>query len=355
MSGVTNAKSYVVQQALKDGRTRRVTIGRTNVLTLEQATERGKELLAVFYTGRDPKAGRRGEATLRSALEEYLALRADLKPRSVANYRDLVQRHLAQWLDRPLRSVTRQMVEERLRAIGARTGNASANGTMRALRVLYNFSADRAPPDNPMPPNPVRLKKTWLPVEVRTRSVKADELPRFYAAVRALRNQVARDYILLLLFTGLRRREASALTWSEVDLDARVIRLPAARAKAGRKLDLPMSDLVFDLLSARRALGDARWVFPAPSASGHIEEPKFPFAQVGRATGISVSAHDMRRTFVTVAEGADISPLALKALVNHALGNDVTEGYVQMTAERLRGPAQRVAAELKRLCGYAPA
>ena len=100
-------------------------------------------------------------------------------------------------------------------------------------------------------------------------------------AVCALPNPVARDYILLLLFTGLRRREASALTWGEVDLDARVIRLPAVRAKAGRKLDLPMSDFVFDLLSARRALGDARWVFPAPSASGHIEEPKFPFAQLG--------------------------------------------------------------------------
>lgn len=33
------------------------------------------------------------------------------------------------------------------------------------------------------------------------------------------------------------------------------------------------------------------------------------------------------------------------------LETDVTEGYVQMTAERLRGPAQRVADELKRLCG----
>jgi integrase len=165
-----------------------------------------------------------------------------------------------------------------------------------------------------------------------------------------LGNAVARDYILLLLFTGLRRREASELAWSEVDLEARVIRLPATRAKAGRKLDLPMSDLVHNLLSARRAIGDARWVFPATSASGHIEEPKFPLAQVRAASGVQVSAHDLRRTFVTVAESADISPLALKALVNHALGNDVTSGYVQMTAERLRGPAQRVADELKRLC-----
>ena len=43
--------------------------------------------------------------------------------------------------------------------------------------------------------------------------------------------------------------------------------------------------------------------------------------------------------------------MALKALVNHSLGSDVTEGYVQMNAERLREPAQRVADKLKKLCG----
>ena len=46
-----------------------------------------------------------------------------------------------------------------------------------------------------------------------------------------------------------------------------------------------------------------------------------------------------------------MSVLALKALVNHSLGKGVTEGYVQMSVERLREPAQRVADKLKSLCG----
>jgi len=58
----------------------------------------------------------------------------------------------------------------------------------------------------------------------------------------------------------------------------------------------------------------------------------------------------LRRTFVTIAEGSDISPLALKALVNHALGNDVTSGYVRLTVDRLREPTQRVCDRLKALC-----
>ena len=60
---------------------------------------------------------------------------------------------------------------------------------------------------------------------------------------------------------------------------------------------------------------------------------------------------DLRRTYMTVAENTDISALALKAVVNHSLGDDVTAGYVQMTVDRLRDPAQRVADRLKERCG----
>jgi integrase len=77
---------------------------------------------------------------------------------------------------------------------------------------------------------------------------------------------------------------------------------------------------------------------------------------VAAATGIRVSAHDLRRTYLTIAESADISPLALKALVNHSLGGGITERYVQIKTERLREPAQRVCDKLKVLCGItAPA
>ena len=49
-----------------------------------------------------------------------------------------------------------------------------------------------------------------------------------------------------------------------------------------------------------------------------------------------------------------MSVLALKALVNHGLGNDVTSGYVQMNVERLSEPAQKVCDKLRSLCKIAP-
>jgi len=170
-----------------------------------------------------------------------------------------------------------------------------------------------------------------------------------------LPNRTAGDFLKLVLFTGLRRREAAALTWNEVDFTGRVIRLAARRTKGGRKLDLPMSSFVRDLLIARRALGKepSGWVFCADSASGHIEEPKFALALVKEKTGIEVSVHDLRRGYLTVAESVDISPYALKALANHSLGFDVTSGYLQLTTERLRESAQRVSDRLVELCGIA--
>jgi integrase len=357
-SGTSNAKSFIVQRALPDGTRRRVTIAKTNVIKLDEAVIQAKKLLATFYTGRDPKSLGRDNPTLKSALSDYVAARADLKASSVAFYQDAVNRLLEPWLDLPLRTITREMVEQRLAKIAKDvaaaseySGNASANSAMRSFRAIYNFAADRAPPDNPMPPNPVRLKKVWLPVKPRTRTVATGDMKKFYKAVCGLENKVASDYLKLVMFTGLRRREASGLLWDHVDLHGRVISLPADVTKPGRKLDLPMSDFVYDLLSARRRLGNTKWVFPANSESEHLEEPKSFLKEIAKASGVRVSVHDLRRGFITIAESTDISPFALKALVNHALGNDVTEGYIQMDVERLRPAMQKVTDRIKLLCG----
>jgi integrase len=367
VSGTTKAKTIVVQRKLPGGLTRRMTVTSFGTATdLDAARKTAVEVLDEIRRGNDPKAARRSAAgwTLKRALDEYLAARKDLAPKSVKGYRRSVERHLKPWLDLPLKSITREMVGDRHRKIKDETdrgeqagpikvtGEATANAAMRALRVLYNFAADRA---LELLPNPVRLRKQWFDVAPRERVVRSDELPAFWAAVDALENRTHRDFVALLLSTGLRRSEAAALRWDEVDFANRVIRLPARRTKAGRRLDLPMCDFVRNLLIARRALGnDGGWVFGADSASGHLEEPREAFDKVAAATGIRVSPHDMRRVYITVAESSDISPLALKALVNHSLGkNEVTSSYIQLTVERLREPAQKVCDRMMELCGIA--
>jgi integrase len=385
VSGVTSAKTYIAQRKLPGGLTRRVTVGSVAEIDLNRARAMAADLLNDMRHGRDPKAARRSAAqwTLRRGLEDYLKANKRIVEKTRQGYRSAVEGYLKDWLDLPLGQITPDMVEARHRKIqegveasrreaarkaereaiqpkhwNSSPGSSTANGVMRALRAVWNHVAERAP-DLP-PTNPVRrLRRQWYAEPRRERMVSSDDLPRFYAAVDALgkgelrvQNRTASDFLKAALFTGLRRGELTGLRWDEVDFAARVIRLPAKRMKAGRRLDLPMSSFVRDLLVARRALGDdGPFVFAADSRSGHLEEPRAGLDPVAEATGIRVSCHDLRRVFITVAEETDISVMALKALVAHAIGGDVTAGYVQLSVERLRAPAQRVGDRMMELCG----
>jgi integrase len=353
-SGVTNAKTYIAQRDLPSGLTRRITLGACNEITLATARERAADVLDQLRRGLDPKVATAG-STLRATLEAYLGARKNLRPDTIDMYRTSVEDYLTSWLDLPLASISGDMIESRHRSIvsevnknGRYKGTTIANFAIRTFGTLFNFASERTPN---MPVNPVkRLRRQWFPEPKRTRMVRSEQLPEFYQAVKGLPNRVVRDYLLLLLFTGLRLSESLSLRWVDVDFPQRVIRLPATVTKSGRALELPMSDFIHDLLVARRAIGDATFVFPGVRG-GHIKNPQHIFSRIAKETGIKISAHDLRRTFVTISEATDISPFALKALVNHSMGSDITGGYVQMSIERLREPTQRIADKLKHLCG----
>src|SRR6478672_3705991 len=125
-------------------------------------------------------------------------------------------------------------------------------------------------------------------------------LADFYAAVQDLPD-MGRDFWTLLLFTGLRGKEAAALRWSEISFEERLIRLPAVRVKTRSALDLPMTSYVADMLIARRALGNGEFVFP--SRDSHIRGDSWT-KTLRKATGLRFSIHDARRTLQRAAKPA---------------------------------------------------
>jgi integrase len=84
------------------------------------------------------------------------------------------------------------------------------------------------------------------------------------------------------------------------------------------------------------------YVFSGTGEGGYIIEPRKQMAKVIEATGIQFTVHDLRRTFITVAESLDIATYALKRLLNHRMKEDVTAGYIIRYVERLRKPMQMV-------------
>ena len=81
---------------------------------------------------------------------------------------------------------------------------------------------------------------------------------------------------------------------------------------------------------------------PAPTVKGYMDDPNKQMKLVVQESGVTFTPHDLRRTFITVAESLDISAFALKRLANHKMANDVTAGYIIGDAERLRAPMQRI-------------
>ena len=101
----------------------------------------------------------------------------------------------------------------------------------------------------------------------------------------SLQNDTARDYLRLLLFTGLRRSEAAGLRWEHVDLVGRTLEVPDT--KNHEPLVLPLSDFLFDLLHGRQQ--DSPWVFPGSGKSGHYQEPKKAVKEVAAASGVTTA------------------------------------------------------------------
>lgn len=351
----TRSKVYYAEGKVS-GKTVRVTIGHHGVFTAEQARTEARHILGMIARGTNPndadKARKARGVTLAQAFEDYLKARSDLKPTTVRDYRRITQTALADWQDKPLVAITKDMVEQRHRELGANSP-AQANLTMRFLRALMNFAAGRYEDsqgqalitDNPTK----RLSQTraWYRVARRQTVIKRHELAPWFQAVMEQANneksdkrETIRDYLLLLILTGLRREEAASLAWTNVDMKGRT--LTVEDTKNHEDHTLPLSDFLFDLLQRRKASAINGYVFGGEGAKGYINEPRKVMAKVTEASGVAFTLHDLRRTFITVAESLDIPAYALKRLLNHKMGQDVTAGYIIADVERLREPMQRI-------------
>ena len=105
---------------------------------------------------------------------------------------------------------------------------------------------------------------------------------------------------------------------------------------------LPLSNYLYELLLSRSQGKVNDYVFPGTGAAGYIIEPRKQIANVTKLSGIHFTVHDLRRTFITIAEGLDISAYALKRLMNHKMNGDITAGYIVTDVERLRKPMQQI-------------
>jgi len=155
-----------------------------------------------------------------------------------------------------------------------------------------------------------------------------------------LNNETTRDYLHLLLFTGLRRSEASRLQWSDIDFEARTLTI--RETKNHQVHVLPLSDYLYDLLRKRHAVKQSLFVFPSDSERGYLVEPRSAVKRVSDLSGVTFTLHDLRRTFISIAESLDIPGYALKRLLNQKDPYSLASAAIEPDVDRLREPIQKI-------------
>lgn len=350
-----SAKVYFAEAKLH-GKTIRKSIARHNVVSLDEARSQAKTYLAEISRGKNPhdeeKARKAKLVTLAEVLENYIEARGNLKRSTIQDYRHTFDFYLKDWVNKPAIEISKDMVELKFRQI-SKTSASQANKTMRNFRAVMNYAImkyEDSNGDSIFRYNPVvrisQLRAWHRPVRKNT-LIKHYDLAPWYQAVMNLSNdsiapnrEVVKDFLLLVLFTGLRRNEAAKLTWNRVDLKDKTIVIKDTKNHTDHTL--PLTDFLYDLLTKRKEEAKTQYVFPNETNTGYLIDPKKQIANVVKESGVSFSTHDLRRTFITIAESLDISAYSLKRLLNHKMTNDVTAGYIITDVERLRAPMQKI-------------
>lgn len=179
------------------------------------------------------------------------------------------------------------------------------------------------------------------------------DVPAFMTRLRGERGPGARALEWTIL-TAVRTGEAIGARWSELDLEARVWTIPAARMKAAKEHRVPLSDAAVAVLAALAPLrpvdGDG-YLFPGKP--GQPISNMTMAMQLRRMGHADLTVHGFRSAFRDWCEEATSTPHAVaEAALAHTIGDKVEAAYRRGDLFRKRAALM---AEWAAYCGRKPA
>ena len=352
--------TFFVQKRDANNRVIKSTIGRYPTTTIPQAREIAIEKLNMIVSGINPneikqKTKDMRSVTLGKVFGDYLSGRGtNLKDNTKKGYLSTFNNYLADWAKKPIVDITGKMVQQKHSAI-TKSSPTRANTVMRHLRAYFNFAINEYENNYNKPIftyNPVaKLShlKAWNRESKRQTVIKTYNLKPWYEAIVELPHhelndkkpnnaEICGDLFLFILFTGLRRREASTLKWTDIDFNDNSLTIQDTKNHEDHSL--PLTDFLLEILERRKS--ESVYVFQGTTPDQPLNDPKKQLEKVRKISGVYFNLHDLRRTFITIAESLDINTYALKKLLNHKDQRDVTGGYIITDMERLREPMNKV-------------
>jgi integrase len=364
--------AYLVQYRTEQGRTRRLAFGKVGTLTPEEARTKARRLLAEAEAGGDPSAARhetREAMTVEELCRQYLdAARAGLvltrfrrakRPSTIMNDEGRIARHIVPLIGGLIaRDLSRAKLQRMTDAIAAgktaaiiktklrgkavvEGGGATAARTVELFGGIWTWAERRGLVSGPNPARGVEKHRG----EAKDRVLSAEELARLGSVLRAEEaiQPAAAAALRLIALTGLRREEACGLRWREIDIGTNCLRLETT--KTGRS-HRPLGKRALELLGAIPR-GASEWVFPNRDETGSADLKK-RIAGLFEAAGLAdARAHDLRRTFASIAADEGYGDATIGELLGHARRGVTSRHYIRRLDAALIASADRVAERIE--------
>lgn len=338
----TGSKTYLFQYRMggRAGKTRRVTIGKHGNLTPDAARKEAERLSRLLSQGVDPQQQKQDNArkAVDLAFKGYAKTFVDdcLKVRWKASHKDgdaLLRLYAIPVLgSKPLHEINRADIRAVLQKAKGKVG--SSRNLFAVLRRLFRWAVSEGDIDvsplTGMEPPPLPTK--------RDRVLSDAELKLVWQASEKLGYPFG-PFVRMLIITGQRLEEVSALEWSELEKAASMWTLPADRAKNGTASMIPLTTLAtkeLDALAKRSKRKDGwprtGFVF---STTGETSISGYSKAKLRLGKEIAALSkddeeigtiapwrfHDLRRTLATGMQRLGVRFEVTEAILNHVSGS----------------------------------
>ena len=251
--GKTGKRSWV-QRITIDGRRRDVGLGGFPAVPLAQARKRSADIRTAVADGKDPLADKRKPET--PTLKE--AANA-VHSANRARWRN--EKHAVSWMQTLERHAFPKIGKKRIDKIGRAevlsvltpiwtTRPETARRVRQRLRTIFRWAmAHEFIETNPAGEVIDGALPSMPKVKAHFRAMPYQEVRSALETVEASQaSKAAKLCLRFLVLTSVRSGEARGATWSEIDLQGRVWRIPLRRMKAGSEHRVPLSRQAVELL-----------------------------------------------------------------------------------------------------------
>lgn len=323
-----------------DGRENRLALGAYPAVTLAEARHKSEDAHRQLREGTDPGAARRAEkaeqkrtvtATFERFAMAWIKIRSPgwaEQTRRTAEY--LVRSYLIPALgQRDVRDIASKDVVQVLRRMDAKAPALTRKAAGVVQAVIRLAIADGAREEGRL--LDLNLRDN-LPKQHKGHYAAATTTTDVAAVMRTINtmpHEVTRAALLTCAYTAQRPGDLAAMSWQDVDLDAREWIIP--KTKSGQSHIVPLARQVVTLVeSMRRYTGGVGYVFPplAQQKTPHLHRDSLSKALRDAGLRGKQTPHGLRATLRTIArERLGVSADVLEAQLAHAKKGDVQSAY----------------------------